>query len=58
MAGRFPYPYLGTEIDGVHLSAEQLLVRAHNLNDLLGKYTYTDALFHILRGELPAPALI
>ncbi len=54
MAGRFPHPYLGTQIDGVHLSAEQLLVRAHNLNDLLGKYTYTDALFHILRGELPS----
>ncbi len=54
MAPQFPYPYLGTQIDGVHLSAEQLLVREHNLNDLLGKYTYTDALFHILRGELPS----
>lgn len=53
MARSFPYPYLGTKIDGVHLGAEQLLVRAQNLNDLLGKYTYTDALFHILHGELP-----
>ncbi len=54
MARPFPYPYLGTNIDGVHMSVEQLLVRAHNLNDLLGKYTYTDALFHILHGQLPS----
>lgn len=54
MARSFPYPYLGTKIDGVHMSAEQLLVHSHNLNDLLGKYTYTDALFHILHGQLPS----
>lgn len=53
MARAFPHPYLGTQIDGVDINAEQLLVRAHNLNDLLGKYTYTDALFHILHGKLP-----
>jgi len=53
MARPFPHPYLGTKIDGVHMSAEQLLVREHNLNDLLGKHTYSEALFHILQGKLP-----
>ena len=54
MARAFPRPYLGTHIDGVHLDAEQLLVREHNLNELLGTCTYTDALFHILQGRLPS----
>jgi len=46
--------YLGTDIDGVFLNAEQLFVRSENLNDLLGRVTYTDALFHILTGSLPS----
>ncbi|MDA1161562.1 MAG: hypothetical protein O3B13_00525 [Planctomycetota bacterium] len=46
--------YLGTRIDGVHLNAEQLNVRSTDLNDLIGSASYTDALFHILLGRLPA----
>ncbi|MCA9058947.1 MAG: hypothetical protein KDA85_10615 [Planctomycetaceae bacterium] len=45
--------YLGTAIDGVQLNSEQLHVRDRNLNDLLGTTTYTQALFHILRGRMP-----
>lgn len=45
--------YLGTDIDGVHLNAEQLNVRSTNLNELIGQLSYTEALFHILLGRLP-----
>ena len=45
--------YLGTEIDGVHLNAEQLNVRSTNLNTLIGQLTYTEALFLILQGRAP-----
>ena len=53
MSDSRPDLYLGTAIDGVHLNAEQLNVRSTNLNDLIGKTTYTEALFHILQGRLP-----
>jgi len=53
MTASRPGFYLGTSIDGVHLNAEQLNVRAINLNDLIGTMTYTDALFHILLGRKP-----
>lgn len=53
MADARPPFYLGTEIDGVHLRAEQLHVRDTNLNAMLGRTSYTQALFHILRGRLP-----
>jgi hypothetical protein len=49
-----PYFYLGTEIDGVHMSAEQLNVRAQNLNSLIGSISFTEALFHILVGRRPS----
>ena len=45
--------YLGTDIDGVQLNAEQLNVRSKDLNSLIGSVTYTEALFHILQGRLP-----
>jgi len=45
--------YLGTNIDGVHINAEQLNVRSCDLNSLIGKLSYTEALFHILQGRLP-----
>jgi len=48
-----PSFFLGTSIDGVHLSAEQLHVGDNNLNDLLGNTTYTQALFNILQGRMP-----
>ncbi len=54
MGGKNPKFYLGTDIDGVYLNAEQLYVRSENLNDLLGRISYTDALFHILLGRLPS----
>lgn len=45
--------YLGTAIDGVQLGPEQLHVRERNLNDMLGRTSYTQALYHILLGRLP-----
>lgn len=45
--------YLGTGIDGVYLNAEQLNVRARDLNELIGSISYTESLFHILLGRLP-----
>lgn len=53
MNNKRPSFYLGTDIDGVHINAEQLNVRARDLNSLIGTVTYTDAVYHILRGELP-----
>jgi hypothetical protein len=48
-----PEFYLGTSIDGVHINAEQLNVRARDLNELIGSVSYTEALFHVLQGRLP-----
>lgn len=45
--------YLGTDIDGVQINAEQLNVRSRDLNSLIGSVTYTEALFHILQGRMP-----
>ncbi len=45
--------YLGTDIDGVQINAEQLNVRSRDLNSLIGTVTYTEALYHILRGRMP-----
>jgi hypothetical protein len=54
MTNKRPSFYLGTEIDGVHMSAEQLNVRAQNLNSLIGSISFTEALFHILVGRKPS----
>lgn len=53
MTEKRPYFYLGTEIDGVHISTEQLNVRSKNLNSLIGEKTFTESLFHILLGAMP-----
>jgi len=53
MSGRRPDFYLGTDIDGVHINAEQLNVRSADLNQLIGSVSFTEALFHILHGRLP-----
>lgn len=45
--------YLGTDIDGVQINAEQLNVRSRDLNSLIGTLTYTEALYHILQGRMP-----
>ena len=45
--------FVGTNIDGLLGRAEQLKVRDRNLNDLIGQCSFTDALFHILLGEVP-----
>ncbi len=55
MASKVPRFYRGTKIDGPHLLAEQLFVRSTDLNELIGRVGYTEALFHILQGRLPDP---
>lgn len=55
MPRAYPRHFVGTDVDGLLLRAEQLFVRKENLNDLLGKATFTDALFNLLRGRLPTP---
>ena len=53
MPGSRPDFYLGTDIDGCHINAEQLNVRSTDLNQLIGSVSFTEALFHILHGRLP-----
>lgn len=53
MSGSRPDFYLGTDIDGCHINAEQLNVRSTDLNRLIGSVSFTEALFHILHGRLP-----
>jgi len=54
MSQEIPDFYLGTQIDGAHLNAEQLNVRSTDLNDLIGSVSHTEALFNILQGRLPS----
>ena len=54
MSQEIPDFYLGTQIDGAHLNAEQLNVRSTDLNDLIGCVSHTEALFNILQGRLPS----
>ncbi len=54
MSQEIPDFYLGTQIDGAHLNAEQLNVRSTDLNDLIGSVSHTEALFNILLGRLPS----
>lgn len=54
MALERPKYFVGTDVDGILGRAEQLFVRGENLNDLLGRATFTDALYHILLGRLPS----
>ena len=53
MSASRPGFYLGTDIDGCHINAEQLNVRSTDLNQLIGSVSFTEALFHILHGRLP-----
>ena len=41
------------DIDGVDPIADKLFVRGKDLNTLIGKVTFTDALFHILLNKMP-----
>lgn len=54
MPAEIPDFYLGTQIDGAHINAEQLNVRSTDLNDLIGSVSHTEALFHVLQGRLPS----
>jgi citrate synthase len=50
------YLYQGTNIDGVSFSPEQLNVRGKNLNDIIGLYSYTGAIYNLLAGRDPQPS--
>ena len=41
------------DIDGVDALGERLFVKGKDLNSLIGKTTFTEALFHILLGRMP-----
>src|SRR5438105_2724338 len=43
--------YWGTDIDGVSLEPEQLNVRGQSLNDIVSRYSYTGAIYHLLAGR-------
>ncbi len=49
------YRYHGTDIDGPTLNPEELYVRNRNLNDLIGNFTFTGAIYHLLTGKDPTP---
>jgi citrate synthase len=46
--------YHGTDIDGPTFDPDALNVRGKDLNDLITKSTYVDALYHIMAGRMPA----
>ena len=41
------------DIDGADPLAEKLFVRGKDLNDLVGKITFSEAIFHVLLGKMP-----
>jgi citrate synthase len=43
--------YWGTEIDGVSLEPEQLNVRGKSLNDIVGQYSYSGAVYRLFTGR-------
>lgn len=43
--------YHGTDIDGLTLDPEQLCVQQKNLNELIGRFSFSEALFHLLTGN-------
>lgn len=47
--------YHGTDIDGVFLTPERLEVRGTNLNDLVGRFSYPQAVAHTLLGKAQTP---
>jgi citrate synthase len=50
------YLYQGTNIDGVSLSPEQLNVRGRDLNEIVGHYSYTGAVYGLVAGRDPQPS--
>jgi citrate synthase len=47
--------YRGTDIDGPGLDPERLGVRGHDLNELIGRHSYTGAAYLVLTGVAPSP---
>ncbi|MBW4572067.1 MAG: hypothetical protein KME31_29935 [Tolypothrix carrinoi HA7290-LM1] len=48
--------YQVTDIDGPTLKPEQLNVRGKNLNEIIGTFSYTGAVYHLLTGKKPHPS--
>ncbi len=46
------YRYHGTDIDGHTIDPAQLYVRNKNLNDLIGHFSFTGAIYHLLTGSV------
>jgi citrate synthase len=46
-----------TSLDGPSLMPDRLTVRGKDLNDLVGNMSYPAALYHLLTGDLPTPAI-
>jgi citrate synthase len=44
-------------LDGPSLSPDRLTVRGKDLNDLVGNLSYPAAVYHLLTGDLPTPAM-
>ena len=49
------YRYHGTNIDGPSLNPEELYVRGKKLNDLIGNFSFSAAIYHLLTGEQATP---
>lgn len=45
------YLYHGTDIDGPTLNPEELYVRGKKLNDVIGNFSFSAAIYHLLTGE-------
>ncbi len=45
------YRYHGTDIDGPSLNPEELYVRGKKLNDVIGNFSFSAAIYHLLTGE-------
>ncbi len=45
------YRYHGTDIDGPTLNPEELYVRGKKLNDVIGNFSFSAAIYHLLTGE-------
>ncbi|NEN97629.1 MAG: hypothetical protein F6K50_19495 [Moorea sp. SIO3I7] len=50
------YRYHGTDIDGPSLNPEQLYVRNRNLNDLIGNFSFSGTIYHLLTGKEATPS--
>ncbi|NER90169.1 MULTISPECIES: citrate/2-methylcitrate synthase [unclassified Moorena] len=50
------YRYIGTDIDGPRFNPEQLYVRNRNLNDLIGNFSFSGTIYHLLTGQEATPS--